>query len=69
MLIPDKVEPVFIRPVEFTAVTLFLVASNLGVSALPVQVIIEVKYGSDYIKKPNTSKGMRHKLYAAAPKR
>ena len=42
LLIPNKVEPALIRPVELTAVILLLVASNRGVSALPDWVIKEV---------------------------
>ena len=44
LLVPNKVEPTFIRSVELTAVIVLLVAPNRGVSALPDWVIREVKY-------------------------
>ena len=69
LLIPNKVEPAFIRPVELTAIILLLVASNRGVSALPDWVIRAVKYSSEYITAPITAKGIQRKLFAAARSR
>jgi LysR family transcriptional regulator for metE and metH len=65
LLIPAKVEPAAIRQVELTAVILLLVASNRGVAVLPDWVVREVKYSSDYVTRPLTSKGITRRLYAA----
>ncbi|WP_293575866.1 LysR family transcriptional regulator [Phaeobacter sp.] len=65
LLIPAGVEPARIRQVELTAVILLLVASNRGVSVLPDWVVREVKYSSDYVTRPLTSKGVTRRLYAA----
>ncbi len=65
LLIPSKVEPAAIRQVELTAVILLLVASNRGVSVLPDWVVREVKYSSDYVTRPLTSRGITRRLYAA----
>lgn len=65
LLIPAKVEPAMIRKVELTAVILLLVASNRGISVLPDWVVREVKYSSDYVTRPLTKNGIRHRLYAA----
>ncbi len=65
LLIPNKVEPAFLRPVELTAVILLLVASNRGVSVLPDWVIREEKYSSEYVTLPITSNGIHRKLFAA----
>jgi LysR family transcriptional regulator for metE and metH len=65
LLTPAKVEPAAIRQVELTAVILLLVASNRGVAVLPDWVVREVKYSSDYVTRPLTSKGLTRRLYAA----
>jgi len=65
LLSPAKVEPATIRQAELTAVILLLVASNRGVSVLPDWVVREVKYSSDYVTRPLTSKGLTRGLYAA----
>ena len=65
LLIPAKVEPAQVRPVELTAVILMLVASNRGISVLPDWVVREVKYSSDYITRPLTKFGITRTLYAA----
>ena len=65
LLMPAKVEPVAIRPVELTDVILLLVASNRGVSVLPDWVVREVKYSSDYITRPLTEEGITRRMYAA----
>jgi len=65
LLMPAKVEPAAIRPVELTDVILLLVASNRGVSVLPDWVVREVKYSSDYITRPLTSAGITRRMYAA----
>ena len=65
LLTPAKVEPRAIRQVELTAVILLLVASNRGVAVLPDWVVREVKFHSDYVTRPVTSKGLTKRLYAA----
>jgi len=65
MLTPAKVEPRAVRQVELTAVILLLVASNRGVAVLPDWVVREVRYNSDYVTRPLTSKGVTKRLYAA----
>lgn len=65
LLMPAKVEPAAIRPVELTDVILLLVASNRGVSVLPDWVVREVKYSSDYITRPLTEQGITRRMYAA----
>ena len=65
LLMPAKVEPAAIRPVELTDVILLLVASNRGVSVLPDWVVREVKYSSDYITRPLTEEGITRRMYAA----
>ncbi|AFO87162.1 LysR family transcriptional regulator [Phaeobacter inhibens] len=65
LLTPAGVEPAHIRQVELTAVILLLVASNRGISVLPDWVVREVKYSSDYVTRPLTSKGITRRLYAA----
>ena len=65
LLMPAKVEPAAIRPVELTAVILLLVASNRGVSVLPDWVVREVKYSSDYVTRPLTEQGITRRMYAA----
>ncbi|MEC3859927.1 LysR family transcriptional regulator [Mesobacterium sp. TK19101] len=65
LLIPARVEPAAIRPVELTAVILLLVASNRGVTVLPDWVVREVKYNSDYVTRPLTETGITRRLYAA----
>ena len=65
LLMPAKVEPAAIRPVELTDVILMLVASNRGVSVLPDWVVREVKYSSDYITRPLTKDGITRRMYAA----
>lgn len=65
LLSPAKVEPATIRQAELTAVILLLVASNRGVSVLPDWVVREVKYSSDYVTRPLTSKGLTRGLFAA----
>ena len=65
LLMPAKVEPAAIRPVELTDVILMLVASNRGVSVLPDWVVREVKYSSDYITRPLTKQGITRRMYAA----
>ena len=68
LLIPAKVEPASVRQAELTAIILLLVASNRGVSVLPDWVVREVKYSSDYVTRPLTSKGLTRRLYAAVRK-
>jgi len=65
LLMPAKVEPAAIRPVELTAVILLLVASNRGISVLPDWVVREVKYSSDYVTRPLTAQGITRRMYAA----
>ncbi|MCR8828120.1 LysR family transcriptional regulator [Pseudosulfitobacter koreensis] len=65
LLFPAKVEPASVRQAELTAVILLLVASNRGVAVLPDWVVREVKYSSDYVTRPLTSKGLTRRLYAA----
>lgn len=65
LLMPAKVEPAAIRPVELTDVILLLVASNRGISVLPDWVVREVKYSSDYITRPLTAEGITRRMYAA----
>lgn len=66
LLMPARVEPEAIRPVELTDVILMLVASNRGVSVLPDWVVREVKYSSDYITRPLMSpEGVYRRMYAA----
>ena len=65
LLMPAKVEPAAIRPVELTDVILMLVATNRGVSVLPDWVVREVKYSSDYITRPLTAQGITRRMYAA----
>ncbi len=65
LLLPAKVEPASVRQAELTAVILLLVASNRGVAVLPDWVVREVKYSSDYVTRPLTSKGLTRRLYAA----
>lgn len=66
LLMPARVEPAAIRPVELTDVILMLVASNRGVSVLPDWVVREVKYSSDYITRPLMSPdGVFRRMYAA----
>lgn len=65
LLTPAKVEPRAVRQVELTAVILLLVASNRGVAVLPDWVVREVRYNSDYVTRPLTSKGVTKRLYAA----
>ncbi|MCY4306632.1 MAG: LysR family transcriptional regulator [Aestuariivita sp.] len=60
-----NIEPLAIRQVELTAVILFLVASNRGVSVLPDWVVREIRYNPDYVIKPLTSDGIIRTLYAA----
>ena len=66
LLMPARVEPAAIRPVELTDVILMLVASNRGISVLPDWVVREVKYSSDYITRPLMSPdGVFRRMYAA----
>ncbi len=65
LLSPAKVEPKEIRQVELTAVILLLVASNRGVAVLPDWVVRQTSYGSDFITRPLTAKGVTRRLYAA----
>lgn len=65
LLMPAKVEPRAVRPVELTAVILLLVASNRGVAVLPDWVVREVRYNSDYVTRPLTKQGLTRRLYAA----
>ncbi|ASM72890.1 MULTISPECIES: LysR family transcriptional regulator [Roseobacteraceae] len=65
LLSPARVEPAAVRQAELTAVILLLVASNRGVAVLPDWVVREVKYSSDYVTRPLTSKGLTRRLYAA----
>ena len=65
LLMPAKVEPAKVRQVELTAVILLLVASNRGVAVLPDWVVRQVRYNSDYVTRPLTSKGITRRLYAA----
>lgn len=65
LLMPAKVEPAAIRPVELTDVILMLVASNRGISVLPDWVVREVKFSSDYITRPLTQNGITRRMYAA----
>jgi LysR family transcriptional regulator for metE and metH len=44
---------------------LLLVASNRGVAVLPDWVVRQVRYNSDYVTRPLTSKGITKRLYAA----
>ncbi|MBU2992666.1 LysR family transcriptional regulator [Octadecabacter sp. 1_MG-2023] len=65
LLTPAKVAPKDLRQVELTAVILLLVASNRGVAVLPDWVVRQTSYGSDYITRPLTEKGLTRRLYAA----
>lgn len=65
LLTPAKVQPKDVRQVELTAVILLLVASNRGVAVLPDWVVRQSTYGSDYITRPLTEKGLTRRLYAA----
>jgi LysR family transcriptional regulator for metE and metH len=65
LLIPARVEPRAVRPVELTAVILLLVASNRGVAVLPDWVVREVRYHADYVTRPLTKTGLTRRLYAA----
>ncbi|MCF2904615.1 LysR family transcriptional regulator [Octadecabacter sp. CECT 8868] len=65
LLTPAKVAPKDLRQVELTAVILLLVASNRGVAVLPDWVVRQASYGSDYITRPLTEKGLTRRLYAA----
>ena len=65
LLGPAKVEPAEVRQVELTAVILLLVASNRGVAVLPDWVVRQVRYNSDYVRRPLTKGGITRRLYAA----
>ena len=65
LLTPAKVAPRDVRQVELTAVILLLVASGRGVAVLPDWVVRQAAYGSDYITRPLTEKGITRRLYAA----
>lgn len=67
LLMPAKVEPRAVRPVELTAVILLLVASNRGVSVLPDWVVRDLRYDSDYVTRPLRHDGqpITRRLFAA----
>jgi len=65
LLLPAHIEPHALRQVELTAVILFLVASNRGVSVLPDWVVRNLHASSDYITRPLTKNGITRRLYAA----
>jgi len=64
-LTPAGVEPAALRQVELTAVILFLVASNRGVSVLPDWVLNESQNSQDLVVRDITQGGLNRKLYAA----
>jgi len=65
LLTPAKVTPKEVRQAELTAVILLLVASNRGVAVLPDWVVRQSTYGSDYVTRSLTEKGLTRRLYAA----
>ncbi|MGR3503857.1 LysR family transcriptional regulator [Pseudaestuariivita sp.] len=65
LLTPAKVEPAAVRQAELTAVILFLVASNRGVSVLPDWVVREVRSSPGYVTRPLTEAGLTRGLFAA----
>lgn len=65
LLTPAKVEPAEVRQVELTAVILFLVASNRGIAVLPDWVVRQTSYGTGYVTRRLTEKGITRRLYAA----
>ncbi len=64
LLIPAKLEPKALRQIELTAVIMFLVASNRGVSVLPDWVVANEQYGHDFVTKKITKTGLSRRLYA-----
>ena len=65
ILIPAKVEPKAVRPVELTSIILLLVASNRGVSVLPDWVLNDRNLSHDLVKLRLNATGVTRKLYAA----
>ena len=65
ILIPAKVEPKAVRPVELTSIILLLVASNRGVSVLPDWVLNDRNLSHDLVKLRLNATGVTRRLYAA----
>jgi LysR family transcriptional regulator for metE and metH len=64
LLLPARVEPRAVRPVELTAVILMLVAANRGVAVLPDWVLRAVRSNADYVTRPLAGRPVK-RLYAA----
>jgi LysR family transcriptional regulator for metE and metH len=64
LLLPARVEPRAVRPVELTAVILMLVAANRGVAVLPDWVLRAVRSNADYVARPLAGRPVK-RLYAA----
>jgi LysR family transcriptional regulator for metE and metH len=64
LLLPAKVEPRAVRPVELTAVILMLVAADRGVAVLPDWVLRDVRSNADYVTRPLAGRPVK-RLYAA----
>jgi LysR family transcriptional regulator for metE and metH len=64
LLIPARVEPRGIRPVELTAVILMLVAADRGVAVLPDWVLRPVRGNADFVTRPLAGRPVK-RLYAA----
>ena len=64
LLLPAKVEPRAVRPVELTAVILMLVAADRGVAVLPDWVLRAVRSNADYVTRPLAGRPVK-RLYAA----
>ncbi|MFN3643396.1 MAG: LysR family transcriptional regulator [Gemmobacter sp.] len=64
LLVPARVEPRAIRPVELTAVILMLVAADRGVAVLPDWVLREVRSNTDFVTRPLAGRPVK-RLYAA----
>ncbi len=65
LLIPARVEPRGMRPVELTEVILMLVAAGRGVTVLPDWVLRDVRARPDYVVKRITRAGLSKRMYAA----
>jgi LysR family transcriptional regulator for metE and metH len=64
LLLPARVEPRAVRPVELTAVILMLVAADRGVAVLPDWVLRAVRSNADYVTRPLAGRPVK-RLYAA----
>jgi LysR family transcriptional regulator for metE and metH len=64
LLLPARVEPRAVRPVELTAVILMLVAADRGVAVLPDWVLRDVRSKADYVTRPLAGRPVK-RLYAA----